>query len=218
MAILHAFVVGRPKSRRIYMIKRSVVFGLFLSVFACAGCAADSSDGGGEGVGATKEAWSVAPFQSVYYRKGTGCERSLEVMMGINWGQQWSICAPLSAGWTVYGDDWDFPPGTQVPLPGFSYSTRSPYMHGCRSGYFINQIVQNPFGGEDLHCVKLAFNGTPVDVYSYSWAYVDGYGPGNDGTQSTVWGLGIPRMHQCPDGYAMAGFHQSWNDLYCALP
>jgi hypothetical protein len=41
-------------------------------------------------------------------------------------------------------------------------------------------------------------------------------GRGNDGTQSTIYGINNPRMHVCGVNLAMKGVHRSQNDLFCA--
>lgn len=71
-----------------------------------------------------------------------------------------------------------------------------------------------PGEDEELRCVSLQ---TADNVaLTYSRTLHDGRGPRDNGTKSTTeYGIS-PEMHVCPNGFAMAGIHQSQNDLWCA--
>ena len=83
-----------------------------------------------------------------------------------------------------------------------------PKMHGCPSGYFIQRIGSQ----KDYTCVRYERDGVLV---GWGAPIHDGRGPAN-GTESTIYGAPPPTMHVCPRGYAVVGWHQEKNDLYCA--
>jgi len=74
----------------------------------------------------------------------------------------------------------------------------NPQLHGCPPNFFVQ--------------LETADNQALI----YSSTFHDGRGPDDNGTKSTTeYGLS-PEMHVCRRGFAMAGIHESQNDLWCA--
>jgi hypothetical protein len=143
--------------------------------------------------------WYSAP----YVRPGFYCAQD-EVMLGIHLNQQKVICASLNYGYRIANRYIDTPGETEVPGN----------MHGCKPNYVIQGLTRYGLD-EALLCVSLKdvlgrTLGLPI-------GYVDGRGPDDNGTQSTIYGLDSPKMHVCGTQYAMAGIQQAANDLYCVF-
>jgi hypothetical protein len=132
-----------------------------------------------------------------------------EVMVGVHFAQGKLACATLNNGLSVYNTVLNNAPGTQVPWQNVPQTA---YMHGCPPGYFVQGLRLNG-GAEDLLCVALKSGSI---IQGPSDTYVDGYGTSNNGTQSVTTYSLSPNMHVCRAGYAMAGIHRGWNDLFCA--
>jgi hypothetical protein len=146
-------------------------------------------------------------FVQQYVRAGFACNTG-EVMVGIHINQQKVTCARLNYGYRIANTIVDPVHGTQVP------PFDNPYMHGCPPNYVVQSLQHVGVFDEILTCVSLENNiGQALLLPN---AYVDGPGPTDNGTQSTIYGLNSPIMHVCEPDYAMAGIHQANNDLYCA--
>jgi hypothetical protein len=140
-------------------------------------------------------------FSAPYVRSGFYCAQD-EVMLGIHINQQKVICASLNYGYRIANRYYDAPWHTEVPGN----------MHGCMPDYVI-QGLSRYGSNEYLLCASLKdAGGRPLH---FAFSYVDGPGPDNNGTQSTIYGLDSPKMHVCPTQYAMAGIQVANNDLYC---
>lgn len=127
-----------------------------------------------------------------------------EVMIGIHWAENKSICARLGNGITVANSYHDHNAhATQV-----SYS---PSMHGCMHGYFI-QSVYDVGAKKTYECVLL--EDAKGAVLTATTCKHDGKGI-PDGTPSSIYGFDNPLMHVCPGSLAMSGLHIAENDLYC---
>lgn len=179
-----------------------------------AGCAAEA---GIEetAIGTATEDLQLAPdaFVAPHVINGFRCAAN-EVMIGSHWGsQQKSICAVLNHGYKVLSQVID-PACPLAPRPCTKVGS-NPQVHGCPRDYFIQGYNRvGPGDDEELVCVSLQT--ADNQALTYSRSYQDGRGPNDNGTKSTTeYGLS-PEMHVCQKGYAMAGIHQSQNDLWCA--
>jgi hypothetical protein len=144
-------------------------------------------------------------FVHHYTRSGLTCNDN-EVLIGVHINQSKSVCARLNYGYNVASRYVDPTHGTQVP--GWD-----PIMHGCAPNYVAQGLQLWGWADEEITCVSLQDNlGRALAI---SAELVDGFGRHNNGTQSSIYGLTRPTMHVCPRNYAMAGIHQSNNDLFC---
>jgi hypothetical protein len=128
---------------------------------------------------------------------------SNEVMIGIHFAQGKATCAQLNFGYRVAS--------TIIDPSGFGSTqvSSNPSMHGCPTSYLIQGINLQ---SEYLTCVSLRDSvGNALDLTAFVHD-----GRGNDGTQSTIYGINNPRMHVCGVNLAMKGVHRSQNDLFCA--
>lgn len=150
-------------------------------------------------------------FALPYVRTGELRCLGNQVMIGIHYdAPRMALCAPLNAGYSVV-------------LPGyrdaFNNATHLYGMHSCAPGYFIQAISDLSTPRKTYTCVKIKKISTQ-QIMTYSNVIIDGPGPNNNGTRSTVYGVS-QNFHACakaPNGgaRAMVGFHRDNNDLACA--
>ncbi len=140
-------------------------------------------------------------FAHHYVTSGHGCRKN-EVMVGIHERDHKSICAVPTGRLRVIRRKQDTRKiATQV--------SHSPSMHGCPDGYFIQGIWAS--GKYSYWCAALG------DRAGKPYVYTECIHQGRDSkkTQSDIYGFLNPKMHACPIGWAMVGWHMKKNHLYC---
>ncbi len=208
------------------MNKKNVLISAALGMLF-AGCMPPGEIDDAEEFGTTSDALDLGPafgnlrvedaFVALVSRGGDidfedfGC-RPDEVMVGIHLAGQKLICAQLNDGYRVRSTYYDDTQQDYRPWGPYTKVSTNPIMHGCSPNYFMRRTRRYSSGREIHKCVSLETSSG--EALNYSSTLHDGRGSTVIASVPT-YGL-YPNMHVCPAGFAMAGFHASANDLYCA--